>query len=118
MYLVIFCLFGGNTLLYGEGFSDFYRYKVRAFRPKIATKIGLFIDRLLTIIFNPYCRHTGGGFTKNAKFRFQNYFSTLILKYSSSTFRVRLVQVGLSQTFPKTPPPTAKTNLRESSLRG
>ena len=55
---------GGNTLLYGEGFSDSYRYKVRAFRTKKSTKIGQFINELLTIIFNPFRRRVGGGFEK------------------------------------------------------
>ena len=55
---------GGNTLLLGGRFSEFYRYKVRAFPKKNATKIGQFIDRLLTIIFNLCPNSTGGHFTK------------------------------------------------------
>ena len=67
-------LLGGNTLLWGGRSSEFYRYKVRAFPKKKATKFGQFIDRLLTIIFNLCCRVVGGGFVKiqNAKFRIQN----------------------------------------------
>jgi hypothetical protein len=53
---------GGNTLLWGGCFSEFYRYKVRAFRKKNATKIGQFIDRLLTKFCNPYSMRVGGGF--------------------------------------------------------
>ena len=72
-------LLGGNTLLWGGRSSEFYRYKVRAFRKKKATKFGQFIDRLLTIIFNLCRRVVGGGFVKiqNAKFRMQNYFLSL-----------------------------------------
>ena len=64
-------LLGGNTLLWGGRSSEFYRYKVRAFRKKKATKFGQFIDRLLTKKNNPRCRVVGGGFVKiqNAKFR-------------------------------------------------
>ena len=53
---------GGNTLLVGGRFSEFYRYKVRAFPTKTPTKIGQFIYKLLTIIFNRRCRVVGGGF--------------------------------------------------------
>lgn len=53
---------GGNTLLWGGRFSDFFRYKVRAFLTKSATKIGQFIYKLLTIIFNLCCMRVGGGF--------------------------------------------------------
>ena len=53
---------GGNTLLWGGRFSEFYRYKVRAFLTKSATKIGQFIYKLLTIIFNRSPRCVGGGF--------------------------------------------------------
>ena len=53
---------GGNTLLWGGRFSDFYRYKVRAFLMKSPTKIGQFIYKLLTIIFNLCCSVVGGGF--------------------------------------------------------
>ena len=62
---------GGNTLLWGGRSSEFYRYKVRTFRKKKATKFGQFIDRLLTKKNNPRCRVVGGGFVKiqNAKFR-------------------------------------------------
>jgi len=44
----------------GGRFANHQRYKVRAFRKKKATKIGLFIDRLLTIIFNLCCRCVEG----------------------------------------------------------
>ena len=58
---------GGNTLLWGGCFSEFYRYKVRAFPTKSPTKIGQFIYKLLTIIFNLYCRRVGGGFVSSEK---------------------------------------------------
>ena len=57
-------LLGGNTLLLGGRFSEFYRYKVRAFPKKNATKIGQFIYKLLTIIFNLCCSAVEGIFTK------------------------------------------------------
>jgi hypothetical protein len=53
---------GGNTLLWGGRFSDFFRHKVRAFPKKKATKFGQVIYKLLTIIFNRRCRVVGGGF--------------------------------------------------------
>ena len=53
---------GGNTLLWGGCFSEFYRYKVRTFLTKSATKIGPFIYKLLTIILNRSPRRVGGGF--------------------------------------------------------
>ena len=51
----------------GRAFSDYQRYKVRTFRKKKATKIGLFIDRLLTIIFNLCCSAVGGIFSGKRK---------------------------------------------------
>ena len=53
---------GGNTLLWGGCHSEFYRYKGRAFRTKSATKIGQFIYKLLTIVFNLSPMRVGGGF--------------------------------------------------------
>ena len=55
-------LLGGNTLLWGGRNSDFFRYKVRAFLTKKAIKIGQFIYKLLTIIFNLCCTRVEGGF--------------------------------------------------------
>ena len=69
---------GGNTLLWGGRYSEFYRYKVRAFLTKSPTKIGQFIYKLLTIVFNLGCRVVGGGFgnskckIQNSEFRIQN----------------------------------------------
>ena len=54
---------GGNTLLEGGRYSDFFRYKVRLFPTKTPTKFGQFIYKLLTIIFNRRCRVVGGGFS-------------------------------------------------------
>ena len=51
---------GGNTLLGGGCLSEFYRYKVRAFPTKSPTKIGQFIYKLLTIIFNLCCSTVEG----------------------------------------------------------
>ena len=98
-------LLGGNTLLWGGCSSEFYRYKVRAFRKKNATKIGQFIDRLLTKKNNPRCRVVGGGFVKiqNAKFRMQNYFYLSTLHSPLSTPKpshhrsiLKLLSVGCS----------------------
>ena len=53
--------------LWGGRFTNFYRYKGSLFSTKIATKIGQFIYKLLTIIFNIDCRCVGGGFAKIKK---------------------------------------------------
>ena len=82
---------GGNTLLYGEGFSDFYRYKVRAFRKKTNIEIGLFIDRLLTKKNNRHCRRTGGGFAKNAKLFFFSYFEMFAFNLSTPARSIGVV---------------------------
>ena len=58
---------GGNTLLWGGRLSEFYRYKVRAFPTKSPIKIGQFIYKLLTIIFNLCCTRGGGGFAPSEK---------------------------------------------------
>ena len=118
---------GGNTLLWGGRFSEFYRYKVRAFRKKKATKIRQFIDRLLTKIFDPFCRRVGGGFDEiqNSKFRIQNYFCPsnfilhsafciLHLKGSLSTFQALPFPVVLSQIAWRTPLRRARANRSES----
>ena len=63
---------GGNTLLWGGRFSDFYRYKVRTFHKKKATKFGQFIYKLLTIVFNLGPSVVGGGFVKNGKVKTDN----------------------------------------------
>ena len=53
---------GGNTLLSGGRFSEFYRYKVRLFPQKNAIKNGLILDKLLTIVVNTACSTIGGVF--------------------------------------------------------
>ena len=83
---------GGNTLLWGGRFSDFFRYKVRAFLTKSPTKFGLFIYKLLTIIFNLSPRRVGGGFG-NSKFRMQNAKLKINEKDSLSTFPILLARV-------------------------
>jgi hypothetical protein len=73
-------LLGGNTLLWGGRFSEFYRYKVRAFPKKNATKIGQFIYKLLTIIFNLCCSAVEGIFTKIlSKFSYHRSSPNLLL---------------------------------------